>query len=308
MTSGITAYTTSFTPKCNGGTVAATGVTTAATAYDWFKLTGGGALATSYAAMSTSTAVGVQNKAFVATISNLARADLLPLVKAEAFASAIANPQTIIANAATDAGHAATNIGLSGLDAASKTALAAAYAADLSVITASVNRIKSLEDAIHKVGGSIDIDTGTATTGVLALYGATATLTSFTNAKTYLSLTFDPTTFAPNAMAALTASTYANAATMASNASAAATTVSGSTLVDNLNALVEMSAQNIFDLYCMEVQGYSSAGTSGNWASGSAPVGIVPGIDYEVHLTGNYQAGTAAAGTPGAPSAVTAFW
>ncbi|MFN7038929.1 MAG: hypothetical protein ACK4OM_05130 [Alphaproteobacteria bacterium] len=306
----ITAFTTSFTPVTTGGTVAATGVTTAATAYDWFAPTGSGALATSIAAMSTSTAAGIQNKAFVQSIAQLAKTALLPLVKAELFATAIADPKTAIGNSIDSASNALASIQLSGIDTATKTALATAYNAEVATITAMLNRIKTLENKIYLVGDSIDAPASTGTGNIATAYPATANLTNFTGTKTYLSSMFDPAVLGNSgtAIPGLTATTFANASTLAGIYTTAATALTGATVIANLNALVEMSAKNIFDNYAIDIQGYSSAGTTGKWATGSAPVGIVPGIDYEVHLTGAYQTGVAAAGTAGAPSAVTAFW
>jgi len=307
----ITAFTTSFTPVCAGTNVAVTGVTTAVTAYDWFALSGSGTLATSYGAMSTSTAMGLQNKAFVAMTSQIARADLLPLVKAELFATAIADPKSAIANLVTSVGNSLSSIQLSGVDAATKTALAAAYNSEVAVVNAVLNRVKSLENKIYLQNDSIDVPAATGTGNIAASYPATATLASLTGAKFYVASLLDPAVLgnAGVAIPTLTATTFANASTLATAYTAAGTALTGSSIVSNLQAFVEMSAKNIFDNYAIDIQGYTSSGTSGKYPSGaSAPVGIVPGIDFEIHLTGAYQTGVAAAGTAGAPSSTTVFW
>jgi len=306
----ITAYTTSFTPRCNGGTVSPSGVTTAATALDWFALTGAGALSTAVAAMSVSTAAGIQNKAFVQTIAQLAKTALLPLVKAELYSTALTDPKTTIINSVTSAADSLASIQLTGVDAATKTALAASYAAEAAVIAAMLTRVKSLENKVYVVGDSIDAPASSGTGNVATAYAATANLTSLTGAKIFLSNMLDPAVLgnAGTAVPVLTATTFSNAATLATIYTTTSTALAASLLVANNQALVEMSAQNIFDMYCIDVQGYSSSGTTGKWASGSAPVGIVPGVDFEIHLTGAYQTGSASAGTAGAPSATTAFW
>jgi hypothetical protein len=302
----ITAYTTTFTPICTG-TLSTAGVTTAATAYDWFGAAG--TLGTAIGLMSTGTAAGLQNKAFVQSIAQHARLELLPLVKAELFAAAIANPASVISSFVTNANSLLTSIQLSGLDTATKTAIATSYTSTTAGITAALNRVKSLEQKTYATGDSIDVTTAAATTGVNAVFAATATATTFTANKTPLSALLDPATLGNGgtAIPVLTASTYANAATLGGYYTAASTALTASTLTANLNALVEMSAQNVFDLWCINAQGYSAAGTTGVY-TGSAPVGIVPGVDYEVHLTGAFQTGTAASGTAGAPSATVAFW
>jgi hypothetical protein len=40
----------------------------------------------------------------------------------------------------------------------------------------------------------------------------------------------------------------------------------------------------------------------------SASIGIIAGVDYEIHVTGSYQSGVASSGVAGAPSVTNAFW
>jgi hypothetical protein len=321
----ITAYTTTFDPKCgltasnvsirtdgtaSNGASAPTDVTNAHSALDWFSISGTtNNLGATYAAMSTSTVVGVQNKAFVAAISQMAKTALLPLVKAEYFAATLApNSISSITSAITGCNSALTNVQNANNDATTKTALVAAYTADAAVITAALNRIKTVENKIYAVGDSID----TTSTATDTAYAAIATVTSFTTSKIYLSNMFDPAYLgqAPsNTMPALTTTAIlaGNAATLAGYYSAAATAIAASTTISQLQALTAMTANTVFDTYCADIQGYASSGTTGKY-TGTAPVGIVPGIDYEIHITGAFQSGTAASGTPGAPSAVLPFW
>jgi len=302
----ITAFTTSFTPASSAGTSTST-VTTASTAYDWFSLTGSSAFTTASSTMSTTTPVGMQNKAFVQTISNLARADLIPLIKAELFAAQLSSSKAVINNSINTIISTLTNI----LDpdfSSQITSLASTYNSTLAIITSTLNKLKSLEIAVHNVGTSLDV----TSSSIATTFAATTTLVNFSGLKTFLATCLDPATLANNgnAITALSATgtNVGNASALLSIYNSASTALSASTIVADYKALIELSAKNVFDLYYAESQGYMSSGTSGNWASGSAPVGIVPGKDYEVHLTGSYQTGTAAAGTAGAPSATTDFW
>ncbi len=312
-------YTASaaFTPLCTGTNDAVTGVTTAATAFDYFSLLSSGspgAFLTAYTALSVSTTVGVQNKAFAAALSYEARNALLPLVKAEYFAGTLAPALiTTITDEVTAASNSLTVI-QTGVDSATKTALSTAYTAEAAVITAALNRLKTVENKIYLVGDSIDVTSAASNTA----YAAITTLTSFTGTKTPLSALFDPAQLGNGgtAIPSLTASTFANAGTLQGYYSTAATALAGSTLLKQLQATTEMTAQTTFDLYCGQLQGYLSAGTTGNWASGSATVGIIPGIDYELHIAGTVMSAqlasdssaiTAAAGVIGAPSVTTNY-
>ncbi|MFN7038928.1 MAG: hypothetical protein ACK4OM_05125 [Alphaproteobacteria bacterium] len=306
----FTAFTTSFTPTCTGSNVSVSGVTTAATAYDWFSPTGSGTLATFIASMPTSTLAGKTNKAFVQFISQEARTALLPLVKAELYNTKFNSTKTLVSNNITTILNTLTSIQDSDFISQIST-LTPSYNSALTTINTSLNSLKSFENRIYATTDSINVNASVGTGNVTTSYNATTTLTNFTTAKIYLSKLLEPTTLSGNSTIPNITSVnnnIGNAATLATLFTNAQTALATITALPNNQALIEMSAKNIFDHYSMAVQGYASTGTTGKWASGSAPVGIVPGIDYEVHLTGAYQTGVAVAGTAGAPSAITNFW
>ncbi len=322
-----TVYTTTFAPKCgltaanviiktdstaNNGASAPVLVNNAHTGFDWFTNT----VATNnfgakYAAMDVSTVVGVQNKAFMATIAQMGKTSMLPLLKAEYFASTLApNAIAAITTSITNCKNNLVELQKSNHNDATKTSLIIGYNANLGIITAALNRIKTAENKIHLVGDSID-STAAATDTAYAT-AVNTPLTSFTTAKVYLSNMFDPAYLAlvtGNSIPALstTLTVAGNAAILEGYYTTAASTIAASTTMSQLKAFTAMASQNVFDTYCASIQGYASSGTTGKY-TGTAPVGIVPGIDYSIEITGDYATGTASSGTAGAPSAVLEFW
>jgi hypothetical protein len=322
--SAFSASSPGFTPLCTGTTAAVivSSVSTAysaATAYDWFSLISAstGTLMAAYTAAAVTTTVGVQNKAFVASLAYEARLALLPLVKAEYFLGTLAPPLiTTITNEVSAASNSLTTI-QTAVDSGTKTAIAACYTAEAAVITAALNRLKTIENKIYLVGDSIDVTSTASNTA----YAAIATLTSFTGTKVFLSNLFDPAILGNGgtAIPALTASTFANAATLQGYYATSITALAGSTMLKQMQATTEMTAQYIFDGYCSQVQGYLSvAGTTGTWSTGSATIGIIPGIDFEIHGDGTVMSAqvystaapftaVAGAGGIGAPSVTTLY-
>jgi hypothetical protein len=299
----ITPLTSSFTPVCNG-TISTAGVTTAATAFDWFETTGGGG--TGAAAIANSS-----NKAFAQGICKQAKSSLVPLVKAEQYASILDTFKPALTNSINSAKNALNSIQLS-VDTGTKTALASAYTAEVATITAMLNRVKTLENKVFVVGDSIDVGASAGTGNLATAYAATTTLTAFTTApnnKVYVSTLLDPAVLGNGgtAIPSLTASTYANAGTLEGYYTTAATAITATTVPAIYKAAYLTATKQIFDTYCIMLQGFAATGTSGNY-TGTAPVGIFPGIDFLIFTDGEFQTGTAASGTPGAPSATVDFW
>jgi hypothetical protein len=298
----ITPYTTSFAPVCTGS-ISTTGVTTAASAYDWFSLTTG-TYSTAVSAISNSTPNGAKNKAFLQSISQHARLELLPLVKAELFASKVSSTKTLIANSVTNILNTLTSIQDPDFSTSIST-LTPVYNSALATINTALNSLKSFEVRTFVVTDSIDITSAALATS----YAATTTLSSFTGLKTYLATMLAPETLAGITIPSITSvnGNAGNAASLSTTFTTVSNALTISNTVANYKALALMGAQNIFDLWCINAQGYANSGTTGVY-TGSATVGIIPGVDYEVHATGNFQTGTAASGTAGAPSATVAFW
>jgi hypothetical protein len=303
----ITAYTSSFSPLCSGTNIAVGSVTNAASAYDWFSLINGGsgAFLTAYNAMSTGTAVDIQNKAFVAALAYEARAALLPLVKAEKFHVKFASTKTVISASVTSILSTLSSIQNSTF-LSYISGLTPSYTASLSTIYSILNTLKSQESAIYAVGSSVDI----TSSAIISAFEATPTLTSFTGVKTFLGQLLDPVVLSGAAIPSITSVNGAvgNAASLTTIFTTVSNALAAMTLDADLQATTEMTAQYIFDGYCSQIQGYASLGTTGTWASGASRVGIIPGIDYEIHVEGNFQTGTASAGVVGAPSLTTIFW
>jgi hypothetical protein len=288
----FTPMTTTFVPTVQNG-ISVAGVTTAATAYDWFATAGGGG--TAIAAIANA-----QNKLFGTAIAQQARACLLPMVKAELFAAELNNAKANLQNSMQSAYNALTSLATAtadaAADAATKTALSAAYTAEVAGITAQLNRLKSLEAKIYAVGDSYDV-AASGGTSVTATFNATATLTTFTGAKTYVAGLLDPAVLGNSgtAIPALTATTYANATTLATIYNNAYTAISTSNVVPNFQGEIETAAKAIFDTFAIMASGYASTNTSGTTGT---PVGLYAGIDYELSTVGEYQAATGAPGTP----------
>jgi hypothetical protein len=290
----IATYTSTFTPLCTGG-INTSGVITAASAYDFFDL-GSGALATVYNSLSSE-----QNKAFIASIAQNARAALLPLVKAEAFAVKFTSTKVIVlANIVSI---------LSDLSSIQDAALANLindlvdhYNSCLNIINNSVDNLKSFDHAIFNIGTATLDD---ASSVINTKYQATTT----TGVKNYLSTLLDLEVLAQASIPAITAvnGNAGNALSLASIFTNMQSSVGSLNTLSKAQALNAMTSQNIFDTYCIAAQGYASSGYTG-WYSDSASMGIIAGIDYEIHLTGTYQSGVAASGVIGAPSIANAFW
>ncbi len=244
----ITAYTSSFTPLCTGTNVAVTGVTTAATAYDWFSLINGGsgAFLTAYNAMSTSSAVGMQNKAFTAVLAYEARSALLPLVKAEEFYTKFTTTKTVVAASVTSILSTLSSIQNPSF-LSSISSLTPGYTASLTTITSLLNTLKSQEATIYGVGSSIDVASGS----IVSSFDSTTTLTSFTGVKTFLAPLLDPVVINAGAIPSITSvnGVVGNAAALSTIFTAVSSALSAMTLANNLQATTEMSAKTIFDLY-----------------------------------------------------------
>ena len=282
----------------------------AATAYDFFGTTGVSANNYGYLAanaVSVASPASAQNKQFALSICQQAKSAILPLYKAELFAGVLANAKTYLTASIQSAGNALTSLNTltsdSSTDTATKTALAAAYTAELAGITAVLNRAKTLETKIYTSAGETIDNTSTGTPSVASLFNATATLAAFpAGTKTYLAQQLDPANLgnAGVAIPALTAATYANASALATIYTTAGTALGTANVATNFKAEYLTATKQIFDAHMIMLAGYVQ--TANNSGTTGAPVGLFAGIDYEVSTVGHYQTGS------GAPSGTIILW
>ena len=264
----------------------------AQSAYDFFGVTGTGMPTTNYGGQVAAAITGPQSKAFALSACQQARSSLLPLVKTELFANQLAkvvpNLTNLYASCSNSLSTLSTVAADPATDATTKTALASAYAAELASYTALLNRLKTLENAVFAVGGSIDVP-ATATlpaVSVNSVFNATATLTVFTGIKSYIAGLLDPAVLSGNAIAALTAVTYANANTLSGYFTAANSALGTNNIVSAIQGEYLTATKQIFDTFAIMVAGFSSA-----TISGVAPnaAGLLAGLDFELSTVGQYQ-------------------
>jgi hypothetical protein len=296
----ITPLTTTFTPSCTG-TLSVAGVTNAATAFDWFSPTGTGG--TAIASITNS-----KNKAFAQHTAYEAKYSLMPMVKAELFINRLNSSKTLITSNLNTIITTLQSIQDPSF-ASQISTLTPTYTSSLTSINNNINSLKSFEARIYNTSDSIDVAANSGTGNISTIYGSTTTLTSFTGVKTYVATFFEPANLAATTIPAITSANgnAGNAATLETIFTNALTALTNTTIISRYKAEYLTASKQIFDAYCIIEQGFAATATSGNY-TGTAPVGIFPGIDYLLFTDGTWQSGTAASGTPGAPSATIDFW
>lgn len=281
--------TTNLGNNTGSPTLSSSSVTNAATAFNWFGTSGTGGQAVANITNST-------NKALAQFTLQQAKASLLPLVKAEYFATQFNNVQTLISSSVTSINSTLTSI-LNPSFLSQINTLTPSYTSSIALITSSLNTLKTAETRIFTTTDSIDITAAAIATNI----AATTTLTVFTGTKTYVSPYLDPAILGAATIPALTSvnGNVGNANTIKTIYTNAATALAASNVLSTLRGEYLTATKQIFDVYAMIIAGYadasSNSGTTGN------PIGLRAGLDYEVSTIGQYQ-------TSPAPSATPTFW